>query len=124
MATSCSIAAKMSDGKVGIIYCHYDGYFSGVGSVLEKHYLNQDKIEKLISLGNICALGESIECPEGHSFISPVNDHTIAYGRDRGDENQEPYFSESYEGARIRFNRGIHFHYYWNDQEWQFSRSY
>lgn len=39
------------------IYCHYDGYLSGVGQQLFSFYKNQEDVKTLISLGDISYLG-------------------------------------------------------------------
>lgn len=86
MATRSSITIKNSDGSKRSIYCHWDGYPDHVGKILNEHYNTTEKVNALIDLGAISVLAPSIECPEGHSFESPVRDYTIAYHRDRGDE--------------------------------------
>jgi hypothetical protein len=56
----------------------------------------------LIGLGDISYLNESIECPAGHSFNTPIGGYTVAYHRDRGEAFQqelhgsrEDYFRKS-----------------------------
>jgi len=67
------------------IYCHFDGYPSGVGAMLLKHYDTPEKVEALIALGSLSCLRERIAptADENHSFKEPVNDVTVAYHRDR-----------------------------------------
>ena len=72
MATRSRIAIENEDGSVKSIYCHFDGYLSGVGKTLFNHYDNE-KLEKLIGLGDISTLGESTE-------------DTVAYCRNRGED--------------------------------------
>lgn len=69
------------------IYCHFDGYPSGVGAMLLKHYDTQEKVEDLIALGSLSYLRERITstADETHSFKNPINDVTVAYHRDRGE---------------------------------------
>lgn len=57
MSTRCRIAIELSDGTIKSIYCHHDGYKSGVGATLLKHYQNPDEVEKLIELGDLSSLG-------------------------------------------------------------------
>lgn len=47
MATRSDIIAKMSDGRWGRIYCHWDGYPEAAGATLLRHYTDQTKIEPL-----------------------------------------------------------------------------
>ena len=72
MATRSRIAIENQDGTVQSIYCHWDGYVSGVGKTLFNHY-DREKLKSLIELGDISVLKES-----------PTN--TIAYCRDRGED--------------------------------------
>lgn len=104
MATRSRIGIENEDGSVSSVYCHWDGYLEHNGVVLENHYKNRELVKKLISLGSISSLRESIECPEGHSFQNPVEGYTIVYHRDRGEsldirihENKEAYFSSDLE---------------------------
>jgi hypothetical protein len=72
MSTRSRIAIETESGTVKSIYCHFDGYVSGVGKTLFNHY-DREKLEKLIELGDISSLGESTE-------------NTVAYCRDRGED--------------------------------------
>lgn len=57
MSTRCMIGVKMPDNTIKAIYCHHDGYPSGVGEVLRKYYTNPDEAEKLMKLGDLSVLG-------------------------------------------------------------------
>jgi hypothetical protein len=73
------------------IYCHWDGYPRNNGQILFDHYQDREKVEKLISLGDISSLAEEIDATEPtHSFDTPVKGVTIFYGRDRGEEGVGP----------------------------------
>jgi hypothetical protein len=72
MSTRSRIAIENQDGTVDSIYCHFDGYLEGVGKTLFNHY-DQEKLEKLLELGDISSLGESTI-------------DTVAYCRDRGED--------------------------------------
>lgn len=86
MATRSSITIENLDGSRRSIYCHWDGYPTGVGKILYDYYNSTEKVNALIDLGAISILAPSIECPEGHSFDSPITGYTIAYHRDRGED--------------------------------------
>jgi hypothetical protein len=73
MSTRSRIAIENQNGSVKSIYCHFDGYLSGVGRLLKEYYTTQPKVEALIELGNISALEMT---PES----------TVAYARDRGED--------------------------------------
>ena len=72
MSTRSRIAIENESGIVNSIYCHFDGYISGVGKTLFNHY-DKEKLQKLIELGDISSLGESII-------------DTVAYCGDRGED--------------------------------------
>lgn len=67
MATHCRIGIKNEDGSVTSIYCHNDGDPNGpVGYALKMYYDTDEKVRKLLELGDLSALGEEpIEDPEG-----------------------------------------------------------
>lgn len=85
MATRSTIALEYKDGTVKQIYCHFDGYFGGVGKVLSEHYTDYDKVVQLMELGDISYLRPEIG--EKQDFNNPTNTElwTLAYSRDRGD---------------------------------------
>lgn len=60
MSTKCLIGVEKSKGKIAYIECFSEGYVDGVGKILLSNY-NNKKIEKLLGLGDIESLGESIE---------------------------------------------------------------
>ncbi len=86
MATRSRIGIQNQDGSVSSIYCHFDGYPEGVGTTLNEHYSNRQKLNMLINLGDISILGENIATMDEHSFNNPKPGITVAYHRDRGEE--------------------------------------
>ena len=93
MSTRSRIGMEMPNGEVRSIYCHYDGYPSGVGAMLKEHYTNPEKLESLIALGDISILGQfvSVNIPGVvHTFENPNDGVTVAYHRDRGEAFQAP----------------------------------
>ena len=118
MATSATITAKCKDGKYRQIYCHYDGYIKGVGKTLFDHFQNQDKIEKLMELGDISILAENIDCPDGHFFKNPIEGYTIAYGRDRGENNTECFVDDSLIECGHNKNLKQYINYFWDGKQW------
>jgi len=73
MSTRSRIAIEKQDGTVESIYCHFDGYLSNNGEILQNHYSTKEKMKKLIELGDISSLGDTPE-------------ETVAYHRDRGED--------------------------------------
>lgn len=86
MSIRSTITLSTKDGYKSI-YCHYDGYLAGVGTMLTKHYNTQEKVEELIALGSLSSLNKRIapSADEKHTWEKPVNDVTVAYHRDRGE---------------------------------------
>ena len=92
MATRSRIAIENQNGTVDSIYCHFDGYLKGVGKTLFNHY-DQEKLRKLIELGDISSLEDSILT-------------TVAYCRDRGEDlhiltfsDMEAFFESGHTGG-------------------------
>jgi hypothetical protein len=97
MATRSRIAIENESGIVKSIYCHFDGYLSHNGKILFNHYDNE-KLEKLIGLGDISTLGESTE-------------DTVAYCRDRGEDLNFITFPNVEELFDYGFESGIEYVY-------------
>ena len=100
--TTSNISVK-SGNVYKTVYCHCDGYPEGVGAILLNHYNSQEAAEALIKGGNISSLGKKCDRPKGHSYINPIPDYTVYYGRDRGDKDtgytlseQKPELKEYY----------------------------
>ena len=72
MSTRSRIGIKLEDGMVKSVYCHFDGYLEGVGHTLISHYNDEKKDKKLIAMGDMSSLAESIE-------------KSVFYKRDRGE---------------------------------------
>lgn len=120
MGTHASIAIEREDGTIHASYVHYDGHVGGTGKILNEWYVTVPAVEKLIALGNLSYLGIHCEGREGHSFDSPVLGETVAYGRDRGEENQGPIFYDSFDEylAMVGQEFNSSFNYLFMDGEW------
>ena len=57
MSTRCRIGIENKDGTITSIYCHHDGYPEVVGEILVNHYKTEEKIRKLLELGDMSSLG-------------------------------------------------------------------
>jgi hypothetical protein len=93
MSTHARIGMEQEGGKVKSIYCHFDGYPSHVGRILNESFKDHDKVKALIELGDISYLEGEIEPTGPHSFASPQEGVTVAYHRDRGEDLQFNYDS-------------------------------
>ena len=105
MATRSTIALLRDNGEVVKVYCHWDGYLDNNGRLLVTHYNTPEKIEALLTGGDISSLGEVIG--EKHPFDTFNKDKmseedlalaakaveerwTLYYGRDSGETGTEP----------------------------------
>jgi len=64
MSTNSSISIKYKNGEYHTQYCHWDGYISHNGDILYKYYNTLDKVEELLSYGDISVLSKNIDSCE------------------------------------------------------------
>jgi hypothetical protein len=67
MATRSTIGIKEGD-TVRAIYCHWDGYPSGVGLGLIDNYDSKAQAEALIAFGSISSLKETLEATKAEAY--------------------------------------------------------
>jgi hypothetical protein len=82
----------MHGDKLKSVYCHWDGYLSYNGRILQEHY-DSAKANRLVSLGSLSSLKEEIG--EKHDFDA-LTDSCTFYGRDRGDSDVDFTVDQSY----------------------------
>lgn len=61
MTTSCAIIKKNADGSFSESSIRADGYLTGVGMMLFKHYQDSGKIDRLMALGWVTSLEAEID---------------------------------------------------------------
>lgn len=110
MSTRSNIGIENPDGTITAIYCHFDGYVNGVGKTLYEYYNDIDKVKELIALGDISALGYTI-------------DDTIAYHRDR-EEDFHQYHFEDIQDYSENAAFDIDYIYLYKDGEWNVNGTY
>jgi hypothetical protein len=89
--------------------------------LLTGFYNSQEMAEKLVKLGDVSILAESIECPKGHSFDSPVKGYSVFYKRDRGDtKGANCRVRVSYQGC-LNANKQ-RYNYLWDGEKWTWSK--
>lgn len=119
MSTRSRIAIKNADGTYRSIYCHFDGYPDGVGATLKEHYTDPTKINQLLDLGDISALGSEIG--EKHDFDdrNAPQEWTRAYGRDRGETGIDASESPTMDDLReLTKGSGGEYLYWFANGEW------
>jgi hypothetical protein len=83
MATRSTIAIEYADGTVDQIYCHWDGYLEHNGKILQEHYSDPFKVQKLMDLGDMSSLAPNIGTQ--HSFEKAPEGECTFYKRDRNE---------------------------------------
>jgi hypothetical protein len=86
MGTRAIVGMKTDKGKYTSVYTHWDGNPNHHLSILVNCYNTAKKVKTLLSHGDISSLRIHDEGAAGHTFNTPVEDQTVYYGRDRGDE--------------------------------------
>lgn len=90
MSTRCRIGVELPNGKIKSIYCHHDGYLSWVGKMLKEHYQDYQKVLKLVELGDISSLHETVEETYPDSYKGWRDEDCPA----REDENEWEFWSK------------------------------
>lgn len=65
MATRSRVGIVNADSTITSAYVHYDGYPSGVGSMLKGDYGSEEQIRVLINGGDMSSLGEGYYSTRG-----------------------------------------------------------
>ena len=88
MSTRSYIAKEIGEDKYKAVYCLFDGYPAHHGRILVQYYDTPEKVDTLLTLGGLSALGEKI-APDA-DFVPSVEQRfqentTVAYARDCGE---------------------------------------
>ena len=83
MGTPAYIIYQISDDRTEYIYLNHDG--DRAGQTLLSNYMAPYRVQELMDLGDLSSLGCYTDCPPGHSFDTPAENHCVAYGRDRNE---------------------------------------
>jgi len=94
MGTRSTIAIENADGTVTGIYCHWDGYTSNNGVILQENYTTESSVRELIALGDLSSLGETVGVKT--NFNNAAEGQCVAYGRDRGEKDTEAASYDTY----------------------------
>lgn len=78
MSTRSHIGIQNDDLTITSIYCHFDGYPSGVGLDLFNYYQDKEKVKELISFGMIRSVEKDVK-------------EVFAYHKDRGEAFEQMY---------------------------------
>ena len=133
MGTRSRIAVMHGD-KVKSVYCHWDGYLSNNGAILQEHY-DSTKANNLVALGDLSSLrpeiGEKhafsrLEVPmDGEAYDKLYGNMTTFYGRDRGETGTEWKVAHSFaEFLEQVDNCGGEYYYIMKDGVWYCGDTY
>jgi hypothetical protein len=118
MGTRSTIAIQNEDGSVTGIYCHWDGYLSNNGQILQDHYQDEAKVRELIALGDLSSLDAEIGTK--HNFDNAPKGECNAYARDRGETGCEARTEHNW--RQFRAEHGQEYDYLFTPGEgWQVS---
>ena len=89
MATR-AIIAKLDNNGVKAIYNHSDGYLEHTGIILNEHYNTEEKVDELLSYGDVSIIRENIGVKlDFNDYMAFVkNKQCKFYMRDRGEKNK------------------------------------
>lgn len=125
MGTRSRIGVMHGD-SVKSVYCHWDGYLEHNGQILLEHY-DSVKANHLVSLGDLSTLGREVDFPDGefHTFSSPMENVTVFYGRDRGEDGTDWEVDHSFEDFLKRVDGcGGEYYYIMKDGVWYCGTTY
>jgi hypothetical protein len=90
----------------------------GVGITLAHHYDKIDKVEELLSFGDMSCLEEKIHPSGIHNFEISENGVTLFYGRDRGESNVDAQVTTMEEFESVKFTTCIDYLYLFSEGKW------
>ena len=131
MGTRSRIGVMHGD-KLKSVYCHWDGYLSNNGKILQNHY-DSAKANHLVSLGDISSLRPEIGVVHPFSTwdtdMSPAEyeaqfaNMTTFYGRDRDELGVDFTVDQSYDEFLSK-DYDYEYYYIMNDGVWYVGVAY
>jgi len=134
MGTRSRIGVMHGD-KCKSVYCHWDGYLSHNGRILQEHY-NSGRANHLVALGNMSTLGKEIgekhafsqfevRAEEVQAYKKLTENWTTFYMRDREEKGQEFEVSQSFdEFLELCGECGAEYYYIMKDGVWYCGDTY
>jgi hypothetical protein len=118
MGTRSLIGKTNPDNTYTYIYCHWDSKPYSVGTKLVENYFTNEKVDQLLELGDLSALGEKIgEKQDFNNFETQVRGWCLAYGRDRGEDGREAKTIPL--DKLVDVDHWQEYIYIWKDNEWK-----
>lgn len=133
MGTRSLIGIVGANGNVNFVYCHWDGYPEYNGALLVNNYKEEDKIKKLMAMGDISSMGidtitfeewqqEKFESKYGSPIIpkDPITGfplYALSYNNWRN-EGTESQTVPLYQYLNPKFYQDAEFKYYYHEGKW------
>ncbi len=109
MSTRSRIGRINQNGTVESVYCHSDGYPSHNGMMLTSYLNSQESADKIVGLGGLSSLGESIE--QSRFYVRD-------YKEELADNAAEKHESLSAFLKEVSEDIFIEFTYLWDGEKW------
>ena len=133
MGTRSRIAVMHGD-VCKSVYCHWDGYLSHNGAILQEHY-DSARANELVALGDLSSLRPSIGVEHAFShydtemnqeqYYEQFGDMCTFYGRDRKESNTEFKVAHTFaEFLEQCDNCGAEYYYINRDGVWYVGTTY
>lgn len=119
MSTNASVAIELPNGRYRSVYVHFDGGPNDLGATLRAHYHTEELASALIDLGNLSEVNERLTPSGPHSWADPERGVCVAYGRDRGESNQQTREGESLDDVLD----DVSWQYLFYDSNWHVRRA-
>ncbi len=94
MGTRSTIALEFADGTVEQVYCHWDGYLSNNGQILQNYYMNPFKVKQLLALGGFSSLDTTVEGTAATAYTQRGEDISIEKFKDFADYKANHQYEE------------------------------
>ena len=118
MSTRSRIGLMLEDGTVKHSYCHFDGYPNGVGHTLVENYSEIEKVEELLSFGDMSFLAPKVTPDSIHNFNTPEQGVTVFYGRDRAETDVDSVTTSMDEYLSVKYSSCIDYQYVFTGGNW------
>lgn len=123
MSTRAMIALELPDKSVRCSHVHMDGYPSYTGAILLDHYKDEERVQKLLDLGELGMLGDRLDEKDAHCHSPSI---CFAYHRDAGEPYQEPCIYGTVETMLSQAFKafGTDYAYLFRDGQWYAAKTY
>ena len=111
MGTRSTIALEFADGTVEQVYCHWDGYLSNNGRILQNHYMDPFEVKALVGLGGFSSLKETFGETADEAYTQRGEELCVNKFRDfndyaaNGQDEEYDYILRPVNGVAVWFVR-------------------